>query len=133
MCRQCLGTGNTVKSKADKISTVMEERVSLPIPKYSRVTDTHTKVSVQWEHLIYIRDLGQASWREDLKLEGRGGEGILGRGNVYKKSPRVARAFEVEELKEGHCGWSTMNGGADWFKLKLVRSTCSDHEKGDLV
>lgn len=30
-----------------------------------------------------------------------------------RKRPRGA--FEVEELKECHCGWNIMSEGAEWF------------------
>lgn len=46
-----------------------------------------------------------------LNWRNRGEESILGRGNIYEKDQEWQRDFEVEELKEGHCGWTVVNEG----------------------
>ena len=52
MCRQGPPHVNKLKSKVDKVPTVMEEKLSFSIQKYSSVTGIHTKISVQRGYLI---------------------------------------------------------------------------------
>ena len=101
LCRQGPPHVNKFKSKVDKVRTVMEEKLSFSIQKYSSVTGIHKN---QCATGIFNLDQGfKTRFQEGRLCMNRSRESILGRGNIYEKDQEWQRVFEVKELKEDYC------------------------------
>ena len=101
MCRQDPPHVNKLKSKIHRVPTVMEERLSFSIQKYSSVTDIHKNQCATG--IFNLDQRFRTSFQEGRLCMNRSRESILGRGNVYEKDQEWQRVFEVKELKD-YCG-----------------------------